>query len=334
VAGYLPRRRTVLAQRRGSELAAVARSGAIQLLRLNAHLDDVARPVHRLIRYRSTDGDSLNAILVLPVGYEPGRRYPMITFVYAGSVYSDTLQALTRPDQAFFFNPLLLASHGFAVLFPSMPAPPLGGAGVDKMHIIPAGVLPAVDKAIEVGVADPERLAVMGHSYGGYSTLALATATRQFQSAIAVSPISNLLTQYGAFRPWDRVRDDTHLNMADPKQAEAGQNQTGGPPWDFLWRYLKNSPVLFVDRVETPVMLVQGSHDTQSTLASEEFFTGLYRLGKRGRFVRYWGEGHVFESPANIRDYWQQVFAWLDETLAIRERPVPSAGHGTRDGHR
>ncbi|HJU64934.1 MAG TPA: prolyl oligopeptidase family serine peptidase, partial [Gemmatimonadaceae bacterium] len=320
VVGYQAKRRTVLAQWRRSELAAITADSAARLLRLNTHFDDIVRPAHELIRYRSTDGDSLSAVLVLPVDYVPGRRYPMVTFVYAGSIYSDTLQARTYPDFPFFLSPLLFASRGYAVLFPSMPAPPIGGTGVDKMHLIPSGVLPAVDKAIELGVADPNRLAVMGHSYGGYSTLTLATATRQFQSAIAVSPINNLITAYGTFRPWDRIRDDAHLNMAEPKGAEAGQQQMGGHPWDYLWRYLKNSPVLYVDRVETPVMLIQGSNDHQSTLASEEFFTGLYRLGKRGRFVRYWGEGHVFESPANIRDYWRQVFAWLDETLSISER--------------
>jgi dipeptidyl aminopeptidase/acylaminoacyl peptidase len=70
--------------------------------------------------------------------------------------------------------------------------------------------------------------------------------------------------------------------------------------------------VFFVDRVETPLMIIQGDMDYVALQQGEEFFMSLYRQGKRARFVRYWGEGHVLESPANIRDMWQRVFDWFD----------------------
>jgi dipeptidyl aminopeptidase/acylaminoacyl peptidase len=88
-----------------------------------------------------------------------------------------------------------------------------------------------------------------------------------------------------------------------------------GPPWTNLWRYLKNSPVYYLDRVTTPLLLIHGDQDHVPIQGAEEVFTGLHRLGKRVRFVRYFGEGHLIDSPANIRDMWARIFAWLAETM-------------------
>jgi dipeptidyl aminopeptidase/acylaminoacyl peptidase len=103
--------------------------------------------------------------------------------------------------------------------------------------------------------------------------------------------------------------------MANQKSIEAGQQSLGIPLWGNPWRYLINSPVFHLHRVQTPVLLIQGDQDFPGTRPSEEVFTGLYRLGKRARFVRYWGEQHSIDSPANIRDVWARILAWLDETL-------------------
>jgi len=69
--------------------------------------------------------------------------------------------------------------------------------------------------------------------------------------------------------------------------------------------------------VETPLMIMQGDMDHVPIQQGEEFFTALYRQNKRARFVRYWGEGHLINSPANIRDMWHQIYSWFDEFLDI-----------------
>jgi dipeptidyl aminopeptidase/acylaminoacyl peptidase len=92
----------------------------------------------------------------------------------------------------------------------------------------------------------------------------------------------------------------------------------GNPPWKDWGRYLRNSPIFYVDRVQTPLLIVHGDMETAVPIEqAEEFFRALYRQGKRARFVRYWGEGHVLASPANIRDFWHQTYAWLDEFCDI-----------------
>lgn len=323
VHGYLPTSRELLLLQRNARVGVVGPLGEVTLIRRNAFLDDVRPPRRLLIPYRGENGDSLHAVLLLPASYRPGKRYPTVTWVYAGTVYTDTSQVpFGDPYLGSWLNMMLLVSRGYAVLFPSMPLGEQSDLTRDVMFDLTAGVLPAVDRVIAMGIADPYRHAVMGQSFGGYSTLGLVTLTRRFRAAIAISGISNSVSKYGAFRTWDRWRDNAHLTMANPKQMEAGQDALAVPIWTNPWRYLVNSPLFHLHRVQTPVLLIHGDQDFAGIQQSEEFFTGMYRLGKRARFVRYWGDDHSLDSPANIRDMWQRVFAWLDETL---DTPPPGA---------
>jgi dipeptidyl aminopeptidase/acylaminoacyl peptidase len=97
---------------------------------------------------------------------------------------------------------------------------------------------------------------------------------------------------------------------------EDGQGRMGGPPWSDVERYLRNSPIMQVNRITTPLLIIQGDLDFIPVQQGEEMFTGLRRLGKRVTFVRYWGEGHSIDSPANIRDMWKRVFQWFDNAFA------------------
>jgi dipeptidyl aminopeptidase/acylaminoacyl peptidase len=80
-------------------------------------------------------------------------------------------------------------------------------------------------------------------------------------------------------------------------------------------RYERNSPLLYLERVNTPLLIAQGDMDGVPLTEGEQVFTQLYRMGKRARFVRYWGEAHDFTSPANIRHLWNEVGAWFDTHL-------------------
>ena len=86
----------------------------------------------------------------------------------------------------------------------------------------------------------------------------------------------------------------------------------GSPPWADLQRYIRNSPLTYADRIETPLLIIQGDLDFVPIQQGEEMFTALYRQNKRAEFVRYWGEDHLLSSPANIRDMWNRIYLWLD----------------------
>ena len=346
VDGYIPGSRAAIIEQRNRAIAIVSPSGEHELLSVNAWVPQLAQPRKMLIRYRSESGDSLDAVVVLPTPYSPGRRYPAVTWVYAGQVYSDTAGPQANPLSAGSLNLTLLAARGYVVLFPSMPLRPgqskgsvgpqlmngtLPSGGSDVLPQLTDGVLPAVDRLVALGIADPDRVAVMGQSFGGYSTLGLVTQTKRFRTAIALAVISDFLSQYGTLRPWDRYRDNAQVNLANLKMAEAGQFRLGASPWTNLWRYLVNSPVLYANRVETPVMIMQGDLDPLGPEQAEEFFTALYRLGKRARLVRYVGEEHVIQSPGNVRDMWARIEEWLSETMPAATAEVPrprrNAGH-------
>jgi len=298
-------------ERTGTYLTIVQRGQRRSALETNTFLGEIAEGAMRRIDYRGLDGQNLIGWVMLPANYEAGKRYPVVAEVYAGSVYGQK-----RPSESInsnhFLNLQLLAARGYAVLFPSMPLKPYG-AIEDPYIEMTKGVIPAIDKMIELGVADPKRLAVMGHSYGGYSVYGLVTQTNRFQAAIAGSGISDLVSLYGTFDATLRYETRPHEWHGMQSLAETGQIRMGNPPWKDWSRYIRNSPISYVDRVQTPLLIYQGDMDYIAIQQSEEFFTALYRQGKRARFIRYWGEGHSLTSPANIRDFWMEVYAWLDE---------------------
>jgi dipeptidyl aminopeptidase/acylaminoacyl peptidase len=309
-------------------LAAVDRTGArlwtskpafeehMSVLETNTWLSEIAEGEVRRIDYRGLDGNDLKGWLVLPVDYEPGTRCPLVTEVYPGLVFArDTppRRILSLPGH-HAHNVQLLSARGYAVLLPSMPLKPYGEPS-DPYFELTKGVLPAVDKVIELGIADPDRLGVMGQSYGGYGTYGLITQTHRFKAAVALAGLADLASLYGQFDARFRYGEYPHESLFRMALAESGQTRMGGPPWKDAARYLRNSPLSYAERAETPVLIIQGDMDYVPLQQGEQFFGALYRQGRRARFVRYWGEGHVFQSPANIRDMWEQIYAWFDEFL-------------------
>jgi dipeptidyl aminopeptidase/acylaminoacyl peptidase len=294
---------------------------AEELMAANTFLRELAEGEARPIEYTSLNGEKLNGWILLPVGYQEGKRYPVITWVYAGAMYRPQKPWSVNIAEAHSLSMQIPAAHGFAVLFPSMPLKQEGEVE-DPMLRLPEGVLPALDKAIELGIADPDRLFVMGQSFGGFSTYGLVTQTNRFKAGVALAGLSNFISLYGLFDARYRYSDYPQDNIFMAALMESAQTGMGNPPWKDLGRYLRNSPIFFVDRVETPLMIIQGDLDYVALQQGEEFFMSLYRQGKRARFVRYWGEGHVLESPANIRDLWKQIYAWLDEHGDITRDPA------------
>lgn len=251
----------------------------------------------RLIDYKSSDGRELNAALLMPVGYQPGKRYPLIVKVYGGEM-------LSRYVNQFAFtqygndNMQLFATRGYAVLIPDTPLR-MG----TPMQDLAKTVLPAVDRVVELGIADPERLGILGSSYGGYSTLSLIVQTNRFKAAHMNAGLADLISNYG-----DLTAEGVTLGVG---WAENGQGRMGGTPWEFRQRYIENSPIFYLDRVQTPLFITHGALDT-TTSQSDAVFVGLQRLGKEVLYVKYEGEGHGIEGYANKSDYWQRMIGWFD----------------------
>jgi dipeptidyl aminopeptidase/acylaminoacyl peptidase len=287
-----------------------------RILERNTFLGQIAEARSVKVEYRSLDGEELKGWLLLPSDYQKTKQYPLVVWVYAGVLLGDESPYEFWLNESDPFNLQLLAAHGYAVLIPSMPLAPAGEASDPYMELT-KGVLPAVDKVIDLGIADPKRLGVMGHSYGGYSTYGLITQTDRFKAAISLAGISDLVSLYGSFIPQARYTLFPHEELYVPSRIEFGTFRMGSPPWKDLARYIRNSPLFYAERVKTPIMIIQGDLDNAPIQQGEEFFTALYRQGKRSEFVRYWGEGHVMDGTANVRDMWERIYAWFDQFLDI-----------------
>ena len=257
----------------------------------------------RIIEWRSLSGQKLRGVLVLPAGYVEGRRYPLLVRVYGSWIQSDVLNTFGFTPGSTFENLQLFATRGYALLLPDCPFPP----GM-QMRGLGESVLPGINKAIELGVADPERLGVMGQSLGGYGTLSLIVQTPRFRAAIMRSGFGSLMGIYG-----EMGKDGSAYGIG---VMEEGASRMKGTPWEFRERYIENSPIFYLDRVQTPLFIVHGTEDTAAApFLADQVFVGLRRLGKEAVYAKYAREGHGLRMYANQVDYWQRAIEWFDKYL-------------------
>ena len=265
----------------------------------------------RVIEWKTLDGEQAYGAVLLPSDYQPGKRYPVIVYQYP-------FLRLSRWANFFGISPFaspvenwqLLATRGYVVLVPDIRAKP-----ETYMHDIAKQVLPGVDKLIDLGIADPERLGVTGQSDGGYATLGLIVQTKRFKAALARAGTGNLISQYTYMTENGNSAYTAEMVM-----------RTGGSLWEKRDRFIENSPIFYFDRVNTPVLLIHGTADTQLPSArSDEVFVALRFLGKEVEYAKYVGESHgVSEwSYPNQIDYLNRMIAWFDRWLKAEPARTP-----------
>lgn len=278
---------------------------ARQISHINPALEHYKFGGAQLIKYRGIDGRELRAALLLPPNYKKGRRLPTVVWVYGGSMGSRSINAFGFWGDTPGFNMHVLATRGYAILFPDAPLNQ-GSPMKDLLH----AVMPGVNAAIDQGYSDPDRLAVMGQSYGSYSALALIGQTTRFKAAIitAAALHPDLLAAY-----LEMGLDGSAISTG---YYEHGQGNIGGTPWDNRDRYLSNSPIFLFDRIETPLLIGQGDRDGR-LFASDATFVALRRLGKEVEYRIYENEGHVLSRRANIVDFWNRGLDFLRENLHL-----------------
>ena len=276
-----------------------------RITHLNPHLEDVALGKARLISWQTTTGEQARGAVLLPADYRDGQRVPLISYVYPGWSLSEVLH--DWDNYSGILHPQLLASRGYAVLMPDTPAKELG---VPDARLTTA-VLLAVNEAVRLGIADPNRLGVMGHSGGGAAVNRIITETGRFKAAVSAAGTSDAASHFGQLRLWPDGSPDMY-------GLHNEEGALGGPPWERPFDYVAASPVFFLDRVETPLLLIYGiEDDAVGVEQGGEMFVGLRRLEKEVTLLRYHGEGHVPTnySEANRRDLVGRVLAWFDQHL-------------------
>ena len=257
-----------------------------------------------VVEWRSTDGLIQHGALVYPANYEKGKTYPLIVKIYGGSEISNDLNRFGYATGSYE-NLQIFATRGYAILLADSTLN-VGTPMVDLMK----SVMPGINKVIDMGVADPDRLGVTGHSYGGYSTIALLVQSPRFKAAVMRAGMGDLISGYGQLGP-----DGSNYGLA---WAESGQGRMGGSPWEYRERYIENSPIYYLDRVQTPLLIIHGGEDNAvPTFLADQIFTGLRRLSKPVTYARYANEGHWEGdwSYANQVDALQRTIAWFQKYL-------------------
>ncbi len=282
-----------------------------RMTHLNPQFDSYQMGNSIVVKWLSNDGESLSGALLLPPDYHGGKRYPVVVWVYGGATLSDNLHhfGFAYPG---VFNMQLLATRGYMVLLPDAPL-----SSSRPMLDLAKTVVPGLNKLIEMGIADPDRLGVMGHSYGGYSTLALIAQTRRFRAAVEVDGFANLLGIYGEM-------DKKGAAFGVALQEHGSFART---PWQSRERYIENSPIFYLDMVDTPLLVIQGSEDeTVAPFLADEVFVGLRRLGKEVEYAKYTGEGHspLLWGYPNQVDLCNRMISWFERYLKSNVGTTPT----------
>ena len=245
-----------------------------------------------LITYRNADGKEMKGILYYPVDYEPGKKYPLVLEVYE-----------TFFNNGYRSSMNLMANQGYFGLRPS----------VDLEQGYPGeawlkGVTSAINKLVDEGKVDNDKVGIQGTSYGGYATSLIITQTDRFAAAINISGKVNIISFLG---------DSPKIGTRNYAAAEVGQDRIGGSFWDEPLKYFQTSAVFFADRVKTPHLLLTGEGDWNVPgTNTREMYYALRRLGKDVTWVNYMKGGHGAgwaSVESDYHDQWKRIFEFYDK---------------------
>ena len=303
----------------------LTRSGLVETLRLrtadgerpidtvNSRLADVGLPRPRPVDHIDGLGRPTRSWLFLPEGREVGDVAGLIVQPYPGATESGVWSGpLTL---TYGIRAEVLAGAGFAVLSPSMPA---DAAAPPTAAFRSLSIELAVDAALEAFPAlAPDRIAVVGHSFGGLAALEIAARSTRYRAIVASSAPTDAFGFWGEFDVATRIQPEDGVRMRNQQGwVEAGQAGLGQPPWREPDAYQAFSPWLSADRIAAPVLLLTADLDYVPVSQSERVFSVLHRQGRRARIVTYWGEHHALWSPANIQDRYHEIIDWVTAGFA------------------
>jgi len=258
------------------------------------------------IVFSNDEGARCFGILYYPAGYDPLKKYPMVVHIYENQ--SDQLYAYRNPTlyAGDGFNVSNFTTNGYLVLLPDIDYRN-GDPGISAA----SSVVAAVRHVIAMGAADPAKIGLMGHSFGGYETNFILTQTNLFAAAISGAGISDPRSCYlsaGLF------------GVAEFWRFERQQWRMGKSLFEDAQGYERNSPISHAEKIITPLLLWTGDKDPVINYRqSVALYLALKRLGKRPMLLVYPGEGHGPQMPRFQKDLTLRILDWFDYYL--KEKP-------------
>lgn len=261
-----------------------------------------------LVYWNSLDGVRMEGMLIKPENFDPKKKYPMLVNFYEKS--SNGLNRHRNPSPGrSTINYSFYASRGYLIFNPNVNYT-TGYPGENAYNC----VIPGVTSLMEKGFVDEENIGVQGHSWGGYQIAYLLAKTNMFKCAEAGAPVVNMISAYGGIR-WGS-------GLSRQFQYERTQSRIGGTPWDYPLRYIENSPIFVVDKVQTPVLILHNDEDgAVPWYQGIEYFVALRRLGKPAWMLNYQGEPHWPVKIQNRLDFNLRLAQYFDYYL--KDAPMP-----------
>lgn len=254
----------------------------------------------RVVTWKSKDGKAVEGLLTLPVNYEAGKRYPLALMIHGGpaGVYAESFIGAAGSTSVASF-----AAKGYAVLRTN----PRGSVGYGRAFRASnfkdwgggdfADIMSGVDHVIAQGIADPEHMAVMGWSYGGYITSWTVSQTTRFKAAIVGAGITNVWSMWGT-NDIPSVLDDYF----------------GGSPWEEPELYMKRSGLFHVKQVKTPTLFLHGEADVRVPISQAyEYYHAMKRRGVTTKMVAYPRTPHGPQEPKFVQDVMQRHLDWVEQ---------------------
>jgi dipeptidyl aminopeptidase/acylaminoacyl peptidase len=271
-----------------------------------------------VVSWKSKDGTLIEGVLHKPAGYDPKRKYPLLVKIHGGPTGVSQPRFLPNdyayPVQAFLakgalvLEPNYRGSAGYGAAFRALNVRNLG---VGDMWDVMSGV----DSLIAKGIVDPNRLAAMGWSQGGYISAFLTTHTDRFKAISVGAGISDWTTYYVS----------TDITPFTPQYL-------GATPWDDPQIYAKTSPITTIRQAKTPTLIQHGSADRRVPVPdSFELYRGLLDQHVDARLILYTGFGHGIDKPKSALALLQANLDWFSHYIWNEGIPKDSPLYGSSE---
>jgi dipeptidyl aminopeptidase/acylaminoacyl peptidase len=278
-----------------------------RLTTLSSQIDSFNWGTTEQIKWLSFDGDTLEGFYVKPENFDKKKKYPVLIYFYERM--SDGAKRFVQPGNMHRPCYPVYTGDDYIIFLPDVKYRD-GYPGRSSLSALVSG-----SKALGViGVADTDRVALWGHSWSGYQASYIITQTDFFKCAVAGAPVGNMTSAYSGVR--------LESGRARQFQYEKWQSRIGGNLWDSLGAYLRNSPVFYANRANTPLMIEFGDiDDAVPWQQGIELFLALRRADKPVVMLEYRNEPHIPRKYQNKLDYAVRMKEFYDHYLLGKPAP-------------
>lgn len=270
-------------------------------------VDEFLWGTSHLVDFVTDFGDTLQGYYALPDNYKKGKKYPV--FVYFYERFSDRKNEFNMPKINHRPPYSLYLGSEYVMFFPDVKFYDGNPGGSSR-----AALVAGCDKLVEMGIANPEKIVMHGHSWSGYESAWIVTQTDYFAACVSGAPVSNMTSAYSGIR--------LGSGLARQFQYEKEQSRIGGNIIDSLDSYIRNSPIFFADQMNTPLLVMFGDIDEAVPWQQGiELYLAMRRFEKNCIFLQYEGEPHHPKKIQNQLDYSMRMKQFMDYYALGGEMP-------------